>query len=45
MHSRQELARDLRDLGLGPGDIVMVHASVRAVGARSPAGLTPSTSR
>jgi len=33
MHSRQSLAADLRALGLAPGDTVMVHASVRAVGA------------
>ena len=32
MHSREELVRDLRALGLCPGDLVMVHASVRAVG-------------
>jgi aminoglycoside 3-N-acetyltransferase len=32
MHSRQQLAADLCSLGLGPGDVVMVHASVRAVG-------------
>jgi aminoglycoside 3-N-acetyltransferase len=32
MHSRDSLSRDLRALGLAPGDSVMVHASVRAVG-------------
>jgi aminoglycoside 3-N-acetyltransferase len=32
MHSRHSLAEDLRALGLAPGDTVMVHASVRAVG-------------
>jgi aminoglycoside 3-N-acetyltransferase len=32
MHSRQRLAADLRTLGVAAGDIVMVHASVRAVG-------------
>jgi aminoglycoside 3-N-acetyltransferase len=32
MHSRDSLTRDLRALGLAPGDAVMVHASVRAVG-------------
>jgi aminoglycoside 3-N-acetyltransferase len=32
MHSRGELTADLRTLGLEPGDTVMVHASVRAVG-------------
>lgn len=32
MHSRQSLARDFRALGILPGDTVMVHASVRAVG-------------
>ena len=32
MHSRQRLAFDLRSLGIAPGDVVMVHASVRAVG-------------
>jgi aminoglycoside 3-N-acetyltransferase len=33
MQSRDSLTRDLRALGLTPGDTVMVHASVRAVGA------------
>lgn len=32
MHSRQRLAGDFRALGVGAGDLVMVHASVRAVG-------------
>ena len=32
MHSRQSLTADLRRLGVEPGDTVMVHASVRAVG-------------
>jgi aminoglycoside 3-N-acetyltransferase len=32
VHSRRELARDFQSLGVEPGDIVMVHASVRAVG-------------
>jgi|SRR5688572_22795922 len=32
MHSRRELAAHLRTLGLAPGDVVMVHASIRAVG-------------
>jgi aminoglycoside 3-N-acetyltransferase len=32
MHSRQRLIRDLRSLGVAPGDVVMVHASVTAVG-------------
>jgi aminoglycoside 3-N-acetyltransferase len=32
MHSRDELAADFRRLGVTPGDVVMVHASVRAVG-------------
>lgn len=32
MYSRQELARDFRSLGVTPGDVVMVHASVRSVG-------------
>lgn len=32
MYSRQELARDFRLLGVQPGDTVMLHASVRAVG-------------
>ena len=32
MHTRKALAADLRALGLARGDVVMVHASVRAVG-------------
>lgn len=32
MHSRGELARDFTNLGIQPGDTVMLHASVRAVG-------------
>ncbi|HVE79647.1 MAG TPA: AAC(3) family N-acetyltransferase [Gemmatimonadaceae bacterium] len=32
MHSRQQLAADFRALGVAPGDVVMAHASVRAVG-------------
>ncbi|MGH7527189.1 MAG: aminoglycoside N(3)-acetyltransferase [Gemmatimonadales bacterium] len=32
MHSRQELADGFRGLGIAPGDTLMVHASVRAVG-------------
>lgn len=32
MHACDELAADLRRLGLASGDVVMVHASVRAVG-------------
>lgn len=32
MFSRQELAADFRKLGVGPGDVVMVHASVRSIG-------------
>ena len=32
MRTRQELAADLRALGVGAGDVVMAHASVRAVG-------------
>lgn len=32
MHAREALAADLRALGLATGDVVMVHASVRAVG-------------
>lgn len=32
MYSREELAADFRRLGVAPGDVVMVHASVRAVG-------------
>ena len=33
MHSREQLATDLRALGLSPGDVVMAHASVRSVGS------------
>ena len=32
MHTRQTLADDLRALGVASGDVVMTHASVRAVG-------------
>lgn len=32
MHSRRQLADDLRALGVAAGDVVMAHASVRAVG-------------
>ena len=32
MYSRQELADGFRALGVAPGDTVMLHASVRAVG-------------
>lgn len=32
MHSREEPADGFRLLGLEPGDVVMVHASVRSVG-------------
>jgi aminoglycoside 3-N-acetyltransferase len=32
MHSREQLANDFRRLGVGAGDTVMLHASVRAVG-------------
>jgi aminoglycoside 3-N-acetyltransferase len=32
MHSREQLANDFRRLGIQPGDTVMLHASVRAVG-------------
>lgn len=32
MYSRQQLADDFRTLGVAPGDTVMLHASVRAVG-------------
>jgi aminoglycoside 3-N-acetyltransferase len=32
MHSRSRLTADFRALGVAPGDVVMVHASVRAVG-------------
>jgi aminoglycoside 3-N-acetyltransferase len=32
MHSRRQLAADLRALGVSPGDVVMAHASVRAIG-------------
>lgn len=33
MHTRESLTEDFRVLGLRPGDLVMVHASIRAVGA------------
>jgi len=42
MHSRERLADDFRALGVAPGDTIMLHASVRAVG-RVPAGRTRST--
>jgi aminoglycoside 3-N-acetyltransferase len=32
VHSRQRLAADLRALGIAPGDVVMAHASVKAIG-------------
>lgn len=32
MYSRDQLSKDLRALCIAPGDVVMVHASVRAVG-------------
>jgi aminoglycoside 3-N-acetyltransferase len=32
VHSRSELASGFRNLGVAPGDTVMVHASIRAVG-------------
>src|ERR1051325_8159295 len=32
MHPRSQLVADFRALGIAPGDVVMVHASVRAVG-------------
>lgn len=32
MHSRKDLADGFRNLGVAPGDTVMLHASVRAVG-------------
>jgi aminoglycoside 3-N-acetyltransferase len=32
MHSREQLANDLRTLGIAAGDTMMLHASVRAVG-------------
>ena len=32
MYSRQELADDFRRVGVAPGDTVMLHASIRAVG-------------
>jgi aminoglycoside 3-N-acetyltransferase len=32
MHSREQLANDLRTLGIDAGDTMMLHASVRAVG-------------
>jgi aminoglycoside 3-N-acetyltransferase len=35
MFSRSELCNDFRALGLVPGDLVMLHASVRSVGPRA----------
>ena len=32
MHDRRKLSDDLRALGVTPGDVLMVHASVRAIG-------------
>jgi aminoglycoside 3-N-acetyltransferase len=32
MHSREQLVSEFRDLGVAPGDTIMLHASVRAVG-------------
>lgn len=32
MYSRNQLGNDFRNLGIAPGDVVMVHASVRSVG-------------
>ena len=32
MHTRAGLARDFRTLGVTPGDVIMLHASIRAVG-------------
>jgi aminoglycoside 3-N-acetyltransferase len=32
VHSRRELAEHARSIGVAPGDVLMVHASVRAVG-------------
>ena len=32
MHTRQQLADDFRSLGVMPGDLVMLHASIRSVG-------------
>jgi aminoglycoside N3'-acetyltransferase len=32
LHTRAALTADLRRLGLKPGDVVMLHASVRSVG-------------
>jgi len=33
MHARDRLSADLRALGIAPGDVVMAHASVNAVGS------------
>ena len=33
MHTRQSLARDLRALGVEPGDIVFIHSSFKSLGA------------
>ena len=32
MHTRASLLHDLRELGVAPGDVIMVHASLRAIG-------------
>ena len=45
MHSRDALAHGFRGVGRSAGDTMMVHASVRAVGARLPADRIKSTWR
>ena len=32
LHTRETLARDLRDLGVEPGDILFVHSSLKSLG-------------
>lgn len=40
MYTKNDLLRELRALGIGPGDTLMVHTALRAVGEIDPAGKT-----